>query len=240
MLGAFLAIVAALLALAHTAPFPSGFDDDPGGRSIWRMPPGPGSPTVYLTYDDGPNPEATGALLDVLASGGARATFFLIDDFVNDDTAPLVRRMFAEGHAVAVHSRERWLAFKTPGAIAARLAQAADRIALAGGARPCPAFRPHAGWRSPAMFAALEQLDYRLVGWSWNAWDWNWFRPRTADSVVNRIASRASDGLIVVIHDGNHADPRADRRYAVEATRALVPALRARGFEFGTVCGAGD
>ena len=63
---------------------------------------------------------------------------------------------------------------------------------------------------------------------------------RTADSIVNRVTSRASDGLIIVIHDGHHADPRADRRYAVEATRALVPALRARGFEFGTVCGAGD
>ena len=240
MAAAFVAAVLGLLALFHTAPFPSGFDGSAGGRSVWRMPASSASPTIYLTYDDGPNPEATGALLDVLAEGGARATFFLIDDHVTGETAPLVRRMFAEGHAVAVHSNERWLAFETPGAIASRITRAAERIAQAGGAPPCRVFRPHAGWRSPAMFAALTRLDYRLVGWSWNAWDFNWFRPRTAGSVVNRITSRASDGLIVVIHDGHHADPRADRRYAVDATRALLPALRARGFGFGTVCRASD
>jgi chitooligosaccharide deacetylase len=240
MLGVFLATVLALFTLFHTAPFPSGFDGSAGECSVWRMPASAGPPTVYLTYDDGPNPEATDGVLDVLAATGARATFFVIDDHVNDETAPLVRRMFSEGHAVAVHSNERWLAFSTPDAIAARVSQAAERIARAGGSQPCRAFRPHAGWRSPMMFAALERLGYRLFGWGWNAWDWNFFKKRTADSVVNRIASRVSDGLIVVIHDGDHANPRPDRRYAVDATRALVPALRSRGFEFGTLCRAGN
>ena len=135
MAAAIVAAALALLALYYTAPFPSGFDGAAGDRSVWSMPSSAGPPTVYLTYDDGPNPEATEALLDVLAAVGARATFFLIDDHVNDETAPLVRRMFAEGHAVAVHSNERWLAFKTPGAIAARVTRAAERIGQAGGAR---------------------------------------------------------------------------------------------------------
>ena len=233
---AFIAAVVGLLALFHTAPFPAAFDASVGDRSVWRMPPRDGVPTIYLTYDDGPNPVATGELLDVLAESGARATFFLIDDHVTDETAPLVRRMFAEGHAVAVHSDERWLAFKSAEAIAARISAARARIEQAGGGAPCRAFRPHAGWRSPAMFHALERLDYRLVGWSWNAWDWNWFRARTAESIVGRVTSRASDGLIVVIHDGHHVDPRPERRYAIEATRQIVPALRAKGFAFGTVC----
>jgi len=69
--------------------------------------------------------------------------------------------------------------------------------------------------------------------------DWNWFRARTAESIVGRVTSRASDGLIVVIHDGHHVDPRPERRYAIEATRQIVPALRAKGFAFGTVCGSG-
>jgi|SRR5262245_24591465 len=62
------------------------------------MPSGTGPLTIYLTYDDGPNPSATPALLDVLRDGGARATSFLIDAHVTDATAPIVRRMFAEGH----------------------------------------------------------------------------------------------------------------------------------------------
>jgi peptidoglycan/xylan/chitin deacetylase (PgdA/CDA1 family) len=88
------------------------------------------------------------------------------------------------------------------------------------------------------MYAGLRRADYRLVGWGWFSWDFDWFRPRTADSIVARITRRASDGLVVVIHDGHHRNPRADRVYAVEATARLVPALRSRGFAFGTVCDA--
>jgi peptidoglycan/xylan/chitin deacetylase (PgdA/CDA1 family) len=67
-------------------------------------------------------------------------------------------------------------------------------------------------------------------------WDWNWFRGRDADKLAARLAKRASRGDIVVMHDGHHIDPLADRRYAVEATRQLVPALRRRGYEFGRLC----
>jgi chitooligosaccharide deacetylase len=70
-------------------------------------------PTVYLTYDDGPNPSTTPRLLDVLASGGVHATFFLIDAHVTDETAPVVRRMFA-GDSVALHSGNRWDLLRSP------------------------------------------------------------------------------------------------------------------------------
>jgi len=53
---------------------------------------------------------------------------------------------------------------------------------------------------------------------------------------VPRLVRHASAGDIIVIHDGHHVDPRADRRYAVETVDALVPALRAKGFHFGTIC----
>ena len=67
-------------------------------------------------------------------------------------------------------------------------------------------------------------------------WDWNWFRKRTADSVVNRIRKRAGNGDIVVMHDGDESAPFADQRQTVEATARLIPELRAAGFSFGTVC----
>ena len=86
------------------------------------------------------------------------------------------------------------------------------------------------------MYAGLEQADYRLVGWSWNRWDWNWFRRRTADSIVKRIAPRATAGDIIVLHDGDESAPRKEQRQTVEATARLIPLLRARGFAFGTVC----
>src|SRR5262245_12830022 len=107
--------VAGVAVLAHVAPFKFLFDVT--DRTVWRMPQ-TDPPTVYLTFDDGPNPGATPELLDVLARHQVKATFFIIDDHLTESTAPLVRRAFEEGHAVALHSGNRWLMAKTPGRFA--------------------------------------------------------------------------------------------------------------------------
>jgi peptidoglycan-N-acetylglucosamine deacetylase len=193
-------------------------------------------PTVYLTFDDGPNPAATPQLLDALRETGASATFFLIDAHLTTETAPIVRRMFDEGHAVALHSDTRALMIKSPEALAETLTHNAARIEQLAGARPCRLFRPHAGWRSGTMYEGLRQIDHKLVGWSWGLWDFNWYRQREAFSLAQRLARRMSPGDIVVLHDGHHVDPRPDRQYAVEATRQLVPAIKAKGWRLGRLC----
>jgi peptidoglycan/xylan/chitin deacetylase (PgdA/CDA1 family) len=231
----WIAVAAGVAALAHTAPAPFLFDAIAGDRAAWHMPKRT-PPTIYFTFDDGPNPTTTPDLLDLLARQRVRATFFVIDRHITDQTAPLVRRMFDEGHAVALHSHTRRYMLMSAAAFADTLRGAADHIEQVAGRRPCPAFRPHAGWRTWQMYAGLKQLDYRLIGWSWMLWDWNWFRPRTADSVVNRIAARVSNGDIVVLHDGDESAPFKDQRHTVEAVARLVPDLRTRGFEFGTIC----
>jgi peptidoglycan-N-acetylglucosamine deacetylase len=233
----FIGIGAAVLVLSHTAPAPFLFDAFVGDRSVWHMPKRT-PPAVYLTFDDGPNPTTTPDLLDVLAREQVSATFFLIDRHITDGTAPLVRRMFADGHRVALHSRTRATMLMSPDAFARALTAAADHIEQAAGQRPCRAFRPHAGWRSWPMYAGLARIDHRMIGWSWMLWDWNWFRRRTADSVVGRIGHRAGNGDIIVMQDGDESAPFADQRYTVEATARLIPLLRARGFTFGTVCDA--
>jgi peptidoglycan-N-acetylglucosamine deacetylase len=231
----WIAIGAGVLALAHTAPAPFLFDAIAGARAAWHMPKRT-PPTIYFTFDDGPNPTTTPDLLDVLAREGAHATFFLIDRHITDETAPLVRRMFDEGHAVALHTQTRADMLLSADAFARRLGAAADHIERVAGRRPCRAFRPHAGWRTWQMYGALKQLDYRLIGWSWMLWDWNWFRARTADSVVKRLTPRVSNGDIVVLHDGDESAPFADQRHTVDAVARLIPRLRARGFAFGTIC----
>lgn len=231
----FIAIGAGVLALAHTAPVPFLFDVIAGRRAAWHMPKRD-RPTVYLTFDDGPNPTTTPDLLDVLAREGAHATFFIIDRHITDRTAPIVQRMFADGHAVALHSHTRADMLMSPDTFARKLTDAADHIEAVAGHRPCAAFRPHAGWRSWTMYAGLKKIDHRLIGWSWMLWDWNWFRPRTADSVFNRVRNRISDGDIVVMHDGDESAPFKDQRHTVDATARLIPELRAKGFEFGTIC----
>ena len=232
----FFAIGMAVLLLSQIAPFPFLLDSAGPARTLWRMPIQEATPTVYLTFDDGPNPTATPALLDTLAASDAVATFFLIDQYVTEETAPIVRRMFADGHAVGLHSHTRELAALPPDDVAATLTEMADRIETMVGERPCPVFRPHAGWRSWSMLAGLGSIDHALVGWGWGLWDFNWFRQRDPRALAERLVTRMSDGDIVVIHDGHHIEPRADRQYAVEATRLLVPALRDRGFRLGAVC----
>lgn len=231
------AIVAALAVLSHVAPFPLLLDAAAPDRVMWRAP-ATADPTVYLTFDDGPNPAATPALLDELARQRVRATFFLIDRHVTPETAPIVRRMFAEGHGVALHTHTRRLIWRSPSGVVNWLDDASRHIETLAGRAPCRAFRPHAGWRSPQMLTGLARADYQLVGWGWNLWDWNWFRRKTGESIASRLARHASDGSIVVIHDGHHVNPRPDRTYAVDAVTRLIPALRARGFGFGTICDA--
>ena len=228
-----------LVALAHTAPAPFLLDMMAGDRAVWHMPRGD-PPTIYLTYDDGPNPTTTPNLLDVLAREGVHATFFIIDRHLTEETAPIVRRMFADGHAVALHSANKTYMFKSSSELSHTLKTAADRIETLAGSRPCRAFRPRGGWRSSAMFAGLREIDYRLVGWGWMLWDVDLFRPRTADRTVARVASRVRAGDIVVMHDGDDSAPRKDQRATVEATARLIPTLRARAFEFGIVCQTDD
>jgi peptidoglycan/xylan/chitin deacetylase (PgdA/CDA1 family) len=223
-------------ALAHIAPFPFLLEAFRPNRSLWRMPPSPGAPAIYLTFDDGPNPDWTPALLDALRETSATATFFLIDHHVTVETAPLVRRMADEGHTIALHTGSRALMVQHPEELAATLQAAADRIATITSRPPCRLFRPHAGWRSGTMYEGLSIGGYRLAGWSWGMWDFDWGRERRADRLAARLAGKASDGDIVVIHDGHHEDPRADRRHAADTVRILAPQLRARGFEFKGLC----
>lgn len=231
----FVVLGFAAVALAHMLPVPFLLDWMAGDRAVWHMPRG-SPPTVYLTFDDGPNPTTTPDLLDVLAREQVRATFFLIDEHITGETAGIVRRISADGHAIGLHTASRRFMLMSPDGLGRTLRAAADRIELLAGARPCRAFRPHAGWRGSAMYEGLRRIDYRLIGWGWMLWDWNWLRPRNAAATFNRLVDRVSAGDIIVMHDGDESAPTRDQRHTVEATARLIPALRSRGFAFGTVC----
>jgi peptidoglycan/xylan/chitin deacetylase (PgdA/CDA1 family) len=237
MLVPILLVVIGVTALSHTAPFPFLFDAAFGNVSVWRVQPA-GSRAIYLTFDDGPNPTVTPALLDLLQDKNVPVTFFLIGEHVTEATAPIVRRMFAEGHAVGQHSGDRWLMLHSQSRLTAELQNDASRIELLTGHRPCAIFRPHAGWRSVPMFRTMSRLHYRLVGWSWLTWDWYWFRRRTGERVAHQILAHARPGKIIVIHDGHHRNPQADRQYALEATRRIIDGLRAKSYNFAAFCGS--
>jgi len=237
MFAIVLVIAGGVFALAHSAPFPFILEAFRPGKSVWRVAPTPGSPpTIYLTFDDGPSPEWTPAVLDALREQNVRATFFLIDAHVTRDTEFIVKRIAAEGHALALHSGSRRPMFSDPRAFAERLLERAERLGRIAGREPCRLYRPHAGWRSGTMYEGLERAGFQLAGWSWGMWDWDWWRSPRAERVAARLLKKADAGDIIVIHDGHHKSPRADRRHAAGTVRLLVPALKARGFAFEGLC----
>src|SRR5688500_3716776 len=135
---ALVAVLVGALAAAHTAPFPFLLEAFRPSRSLWHVETTPGTPsTLYLTFDDGPNATWTPPLLEALRDTGAQATFFLIDEHITMETEPIVKRMAGEGHAIALHSGTRRLMILSPGALARRLAGAAERIRAVAGQEPC-------------------------------------------------------------------------------------------------------
>jgi peptidoglycan-N-acetylglucosamine deacetylase len=233
-------LIAALIGavvLSHTAPFPFLLEPFRPARSLWQVKPPPGAPpTIYLTFDDGPSADWTPPLLDALRDTGATGTFFLIDEHITPETESIVRRIAAEGHAIGLHSADRWLMTLEAEDVAATVQQAARRIEVITGREPCRLFRPHAGWRSASLYTGLTKVGYKLAGWSWGMWDWHWWQKPRAGEIASRLARRASAGDVVVIHDGHHEDAHADRRHAAETVRILAPMLEDHGFRFGALC----
>lgn len=241
MILAVVLVISGVIALSHIAPFPMLLDAAAGrGTTIWGKGDTSGQKTVYLTFDDGPNPTATPQLLDMLRERQVKATFFIIDEYVTEETAPIVRRIVDEGHSLGQHTGNRWLLLRPPSNFAEALRSAADRVERLSGKRPCRLFRPHAGWRSLAMMRGARKAGYKIVGWSWRNWDFVNFRKRTGPRVADQIVAHAKPGNIAVIHDGYHKNPRAERQYAIEAASTIIDRLSAEGYQFGTLCEAVD
>lgn len=180
---------------------------------------------IALTFDDGPDPAHTPALLDALAELGAPATFFLLGSAV-DRHPELAARIAREGHEIGNHTySHRYLPLARSRSVAGELAAADASIARATGVVPALA-RPPYGGRSPSTVRAFTRAGKRVVLWDVNSFDW---KGACAEDIANRVLSRVRPGSVVLLHEA-----RAGGERTVEAVRLLVPELRARGYELVT------
>ncbi|WP_230685090.1 polysaccharide deacetylase family protein [Cellulomonas sp. JZ18] len=178
--------------------------------------------TVVLTFDDGPNPPDTPALLDVLAREDVRAVFCLVGEQAQAHP-DLVRRIVREGHVLGNHSfhhddLEEW----EPDAVRGDLERTLAAIRAAVPDAPVPFFRAPFGHWGRAIPVAGE-LGMRPLGWQLAVWDWE---PPGVEELVRRLSGVVPGG-IVLLHDGG-----GDRSQTVEAVARLVPRLRAEGWTF--------
>lgn len=178
---------------------------------------------VALTYDDGPHPKVTPALLDLLARKRARATFYVVGPLVK--THPnLTRRIVEEGHELGNHTWSHpQLTKLSADKVASEMNRTQEAIREAAGVLP-PTMRPPFGALNANVRAQLTRLGYQIILWDVDTNDW---RKRSADQIVQTVLTGAQDGSIILFHD------RLDS--TLPATERIIDGLRARGFEFVTV-----
>jgi peptidoglycan-N-acetylglucosamine deacetylase len=185
---------------------------------------------VALTFDDGPHPEDTPPLLDLLARHGARATFFMVGKSARR-WPHLVRQVAEAGHAVGNHTWDH-TSFRLINGPYRRAQLAWCREALA--PYGAPLFRPPYGEQSPAARLDAWRCGYDVVGWDAIAEDW---RDDPAEVMVERIRCRLAPGSIVLLHDTLYTtiDERfRDRALMRQAVETLLTTLQGK-YRFVTV-----
>ncbi len=186
---------------------------------------------VWLTFDDGPNPEATPRVLDALAAARVQATFFILGRHA-ERWPELVRRLSDAGHQLGNHGwSHRKLHLRSPRFVREDLERGTRAIEDACGTRPRLFRAPH-GFRAPWVTAIACSLDQRTVGWSLGVWDSD--RPG-ADVIARRAVAGVRPRGIVLLHDGDGYDAAGDRTQTAAALPSIVEGIRAKGLDFAVL-----
>jgi peptidoglycan/xylan/chitin deacetylase (PgdA/CDA1 family) len=180
-------------------------------------------PVVALTLDDGPDPEITPQVLDLLARYGVHATFFIIGDRVPGNEA-LLARMRAEGHELANHMAHDEPSIElSPVEFAHQLAEVDSLIGGEGGHW----LRPGSGWFNGRMIEQLETEGYRLALGSVYPHD---LLLKSPALIADFVKERVFPGSVIILHDGDGQPGRT-----VDVLERVLPDLVARGYRFLTL-----
>lgn len=186
-------------------------------RATWRM--DKNERAVYLTFDDGPIPEATPFILKTLAEFGVHATFFMVGDNVRKHPE-LYDQIVAAGHQVGNHTFNHWGGFKhTTRSYSENVQKANDLI-------HSHLFRPPHGWMRWEQYFWVGR-KYRIVMWDLVTRDYSkWM---TADDIVANVKRYARNGSIITFHDSLKSIYKL--HYALPESLRW---LKEQGYEFKT------
>lgn len=209
----------------------------PGSRIFGRAMTAPRrAGELALTFDDGPNPVWTPKLLDALAVHDVKATFFMMGSRAQAQPK-LVRQMMAAGHLIGNHS---WshpnLAYTATHKIRQELTQTKDELEQITG-KTVQYFRPPFGARRPVVFKIARELGMTVV--LWNAMTSDWSDPsadRIAEALAKKIdrLEKGGHAANIVLHDGGHLEPAANREPSVTAA-GMLAARYAKAHRFVTL-----
>lgn len=177
---------------------------------------------VALTFDDGPSPETTPAILDILRAHNTHATFFVIGEQVQRHP-DLLRRMMAEGHTVGLHAdRHRPLVLLSAPAVRAEIRHARAAVQSACPGLPPPVWlRPPHGFKTLTLPWLARRCGCRLVTWTLNPRD---YRPQTPEMLAQTTLAALRPGAILLLHDG------PANQTTIQALPLLLANLAERGY----------
>lgn len=180
-----------------------------------------------LTFDDGPHPEYTAALLHVLQRYSAKATFFMIGETARR-YPDLIKAVADQGHAIANHS----LTHRPFPSLSAK-ARTDEIVACEEVLRPYSTrlFRPPYGLENIFTHRDATRLGYRVIKWSVSVDDW---RDHTPDWLANRLAAQLTAGSIVLLHDNRIDDSAKSQMNTVHALEKFLQTT-GEGYQFCTV-----
>lgn len=177
---------------------------------------------VYLTYDDGPDPEITPKLLELFAEYDARATFFVVNDF-SAWWPGLIQAISHRGHAIALHGLDHHGGYlKSNHNLFNELCSLTDRIRSVG-VEPLKYYRPPFGHIRPDTVRFLSRQGYHTVLWSNLPGD---FMETNQERLFKRAMKDTKPGSILVLHDGNVMRPAP----TVDLTRKLLEEFTSRNW----------
>ncbi|MFB4320074.1 polysaccharide deacetylase family protein [Actinomadura sp. 21ATH] len=195
---------------------------EPIRRLSELVPPAPPN-TIALTIDDGPHPEYTPRVLDVLAEHQVHATFFIIGQQVKE-YPKLVERIAAGGHQICNHTMTHPLSFDDlpKKRLKKEIAEPHDVIAQTSQVVPTFFRAPGGAW-SPAVMDVIGEHGMLPIDWAVDPRDW----ARPGVGSIRKTLTKSKAGDILLIHDGG-----GDRSQTVKAIRAAIPKLKEKGLSF--------
>jgi peptidoglycan-N-acetylglucosamine deacetylase len=191
----------------------------------------PGSRGIALTFDDGPHPEGTPAVLEILDRAGVQATFYLVGEQVAKRPA-LAAEIAAAGHEIAIHGyRHTLLLRRAPAALATDFDRAQAVIGEASG-------QTSRSYRPPYGVFSLVGLRLARARWTpllWTRWGRDWEARATMESITARATRELGPRDVVLLHDADdYSSPGSWRRTAA-ALPYVLDALAATGEPLVTV-----
>lgn len=183
---------------------------------------------VGLTFDDGPHPQGTPAVLEILRDAGARATFFLAGEQVKRRPA-LAAEIVAAGHRVELHChRHRNQLRLTPRMLLEDAERGRAAIEEATG-QAIADYRPPYGIFSASGLRAIRGRGWRPVLWS--KWGRDWDLGATATSITGRVTAGVRAGDILLLHDADYYSARGSWVSTAAALSKILELLEARGLK---------